>query len=305
MSRIPLRWAAATALVGCALGGCETATRSAAHEIAAGGVTQWVDTVHGRLKTRIYATEAVSDAPILLIVLHGDIPNPPPSYQYYFAQAVTEGYDAVAAMPEPVRARLGESRRYRDIVAAGILRPGYTDEDGDRSDGDMGYAVTDNFTPEVVDAVAEVIAHLKAEYGARAVVLAGHSGGAAISANVLGRHPELADGALLVACGCDPDAFYARRRITDPDPFWNQPNPSLRPMVMAADVPNDTRVRMVVGDQDELLPMTPLYAETLRAHGGDVAVVVAEGLGHNIMVSKAVFETLSSLLDEIGAPREP
>lgn len=206
-------------------------------------MTEWVDTVHGRLKTRVYATETVGDSPILLIVLHGDIPNPPPTY-HYFAQAVAEGYDAVAAMPGPVRARLGESLPYADIVAASILRPGYTDEEGDRSDGDMGYAVTDNFTPEVVDAVAEVIAHLQAEYRARAVILAGHSGGAAISANVLGRHPELADGALLVACGCDPDAFYARRRLTDPDPFWNQPNPSLRPLVLAADVPNATRVRV-------------------------------------------------------------
>jgi len=303
MSSIALRWAAAAAL-SCALAGCETDTPSAAPEIPAGGLTEWVDTAHGRLKTRVYATGTVGDSPILLIVLHGDLPNPPPSYQYSFAQAVAEGYDAVV-MPEPVRARLGESLRYTDIVAAGILRPGYADEDGDRSDGEMGYAVTDNFTPEVVDAVAEVIAHLQAEYGARAVILAGHSGGAAISANVIGRHPELADGALLVACGCDPDAFYARRRLTDPDPFWNQPNPSLRPLVLAAGVPNDTRVRMVVGDQDELLPMTQAYAEALRAHGGDVTVRVAEGLGHNIMVSRSVLETLSELLDEMGAPKEP
>ena len=256
MGGIALRWTtAAAALVGCALAGCEIATRSAAPEIPVGGTTEWVDTAHGRIKTKVYATETVGDSPILLIVLHGDLPIPPPSYQYSFAQAVTEGYDAVP-MPEPVRAGLGEAFRYTDIVAAGILRPGYTDADGDRSDGEMGYAVTDNFTPEVVDPVAEVIAHLQAEYRARAVVLAGHSGGAAISANVLGRHPELADGALLVACGCDPDAFYARRRLTDPDPYWNQPNPSLRPLVLAAEVPNDTRVRMVVGDQDELLPMT-------------------------------------------------
>jgi predicted esterase len=137
------------------------------------------------------------------------------------------------------------------------------------------------------------------------VILAGHSGGAAIFANVLGRQPELADSALLVACGCDPDAFYARRRLADPDPFWNQPNPSLRPLVLAADVPNDTRVRMVVGDQDELLPMTHAYADALRAHGVDVTVRVAEGLGHNILVTKPVVETLADLFDEMGAPKEP
>lgn len=304
MTVIVMRWVAAAALVACALAACDTAPRPTAPEIPAGGQTQWVDSAHGRLKTKVYATETISDSPILLVVLHGDFPSPPPSYQYYFAQAVAEGYDAVP-MPEAVRARLGEPRRYSDIVAAGILRPGYTDEEGDRSDGDMGYAVTDNFTPEVVDAVAEVIAHLQAEHGARAVILAGHSGGAAISANVLGRHPELAGGALLIACGCDPDAFYARRRLTDPDPFWNQPNPSLRPLVLAADVPNATRVRMVVGDQDELLPMTQAYAEALRAHGGDVTVRVAEGLGHNIMFSDAAIESLFALLDEMGAQKEP
>jgi hypothetical protein len=74
-------------------------------------MTEWVDTAHGRLKTKVYATGTLSDSPILLVVLHGDLPNPPPSYQYGFAQAVTEGYDAVP-MPEPVRARLGESLRY-------------------------------------------------------------------------------------------------------------------------------------------------------------------------------------------------
>ena len=83
------------------------------------------------------------------------------------------------------------------------------------------------------------------------------------------------------------------------------PNPSLRPLVLAADVPNDTRVRMVVGDQDELLPMTQAYAEALRTRGGDGTVLVAEGLGHNIMATKSVFETLSGLLDEMGPPENP
>jgi poly(3-hydroxybutyrate) depolymerase len=121
-----------------------------------GGQTQWVEVAEGRLKTEIYTSPQLSAHPILMVVLHGDLPNPRPSYQYALAQLVTQGVAAVA-MPDAVRARLGKSAVVDDVVAVGVLRPGYTDGKGDRSDGDMGMAALDNFTPEVTDAIATVV----------------------------------------------------------------------------------------------------------------------------------------------------
>src|SRR5262245_40173731 len=136
-----------------------------------GGATHWIDIPAGRLKTRVYTGTVTSTSPILVLVLHGDLPDPPPSYQYEFAKALVAD-PAVAT----------------DVVAAGGLRPGYREPAGDRSSGDMGRAVADNYTPEVVDAVARAARELKKAHRARATILVGHSGGAAIAADLLGRH---------------------------------------------------------------------------------------------------------------------
>ena len=175
------------------------------------GQTLWIKVPQGRLKSEVYRTPALSAHPVLVVVLHGDLPDPTPSYQYAFAQIVTQGAGA-ATMPEGVRTRIGNPPRAEDTVAVGILRPGYTDNAGDRSDGDMGNAADDNYTPEVTDAIAIAVSSLKQTFAARRVILVGHSGGAAIAANILGRHPDVADAALLVACACDPEGSRARMR---------------------------------------------------------------------------------------------
>ena len=102
-----------------------------------GGVTRWIDIPAGRLKTRVYDGRAVPESPVLVLVLHGDLPDPRPSYQYEFAKVIAS--------------------RFERVVAAGVLRPGYQDPTGARSSGDMGRAIADNYTPEVVDAVARAV----------------------------------------------------------------------------------------------------------------------------------------------------
>ena len=74
---------------------------------------------------------------------------------------------------------------------------------GDRSAGRRGMATGDNYTPEVVDATAQAISQLRADFHSSAIVLTGHSGGAAITGNLLGWHPSEVNGALLVSCPCD------------------------------------------------------------------------------------------------------
>ena len=83
----------------------------------------------------------MSSHPVLVVVLHGDLLGlrtlPPNTYHYVFADEAT--------------------RRIEDVVAAAVLRPGYRDHSGERSDGEQGLATGDNYTPEVVDAVAGVV----------------------------------------------------------------------------------------------------------------------------------------------------
>jgi pimeloyl-ACP methyl ester carboxylesterase len=243
-----------------------------------GGEVQWIDVTGGRLKTQIYSTTPLGARPTLVIALHGDLFDPTPSYQYAFAQALTQGFDA-PAMPGQVRARLGTHPHVNDVVAAGLLRPGYTDNAGDRSDGQRGEALGDNYTAEVVDAVATATRALTQRFLARRVVLVGHSGGATIAALVLGRHPDVADAALLVACGCG-----ATR--------------SLQPLDVARSVRPDVTVRLLVGAEDAVTPgeESQRYAEVLRQRGVDAQVTVLPGLGHNITFTRPVFSEAARLL---------
>ena len=267
-----------------------------------GGTTLWLDVAQGRVKAQVFARETVSDRPILVLVLHGDIPDPRPDYQYLVAKAVTvEWPDAPSVLPA-LRTALGTDWRDEEIVAAGILRPGYEDPYGDRSSGDMGRAIGDNYTLEVVDAIASVAQQLKASYNARAVVLVGHSGGGAIVANVLGRYPDLADGALLVACGCDPEAWRSRMRAQNPAPIWDEPNPSLLPLSLVGQVRRETTVRLIVGEEDDVILPEDIrrYAEALQQRGVDAQLTIEPGLGHNMLITPAAFRELGFLIQELA-----
>ena len=243
------------------------------------GVTRWIDVPGGRLKTRVYiGGTAVSEPPVLVLVLHGDLPEPPPSYQYEFADVIAD--------------------KFENVVAAGVLRPGYQDPTGDRSSGDMGGAIADNYTPDVVDAVARAATELVEDHTPRAILLVGHSGGAAIVANLLGRHPEVAHGAVLVGCGCDPFAWRARQRAETGNPIFAAPTRSLLPLDLADDVAPGTIVRLVVGQDDVVAPpaYSQAYATALRERGIDASVDVIPGLGHNILFAAQVLETLADVL---------
>jgi pimeloyl-ACP methyl ester carboxylesterase len=243
-----------------------------------GGETLWIEVADGRLKSKVYATTSRSEQPLLVVVLHGDLYNPTPSYQYAFAQALARGFDA-PALPAHVRARFTNPPRIDDVVAVGLLRPGYTDNAGDRSAGERGRARGDNFTPMVVDAIADAVEQLHKTFTARGVVLVGHSGGATIAANILGRRPDVADAALLVACGCGPTR-------------------SLQPLDLAPGVRRDVVVRLLVGSEDETTPpdQSRTYATTLQRHGVDAEMTVVPGLGHNIMFQPVIFAALERLL---------
>jgi hypothetical protein len=43
-----------------------------------GGATLWTNVPQGRLKAQVFAKEKIRERPILVLILHGDIPNPRP-----------------------------------------------------------------------------------------------------------------------------------------------------------------------------------------------------------------------------------
>jgi pimeloyl-ACP methyl ester carboxylesterase len=150
-----------------------------------------------------------------------------------------------------------------DTVFVGMMRPGYADSKKNASTGDkMGGG--DNYTAHNVDAVANALQALKAKYSARRLVVVGFSGGAATAGVILGRHPELIDAAVLIACPCD---LNIRRQ------GWKNQNSltrrSISPHEVADKVFKTVRVTAMTGEAD--MNTTPEqvkgYIADLKARG--------------------------------------
>lgn len=244
------------------------------------GTARWVTVGEQRIKTRVHASTDVGEGSTLVVALGGDGGGRAP---YVFSRRAAAAID--------------------NVVVAAVVRPGYTDEVGDRSDGERGLRVGDNYTAEVVDVIAEVISDLKASFGASRVVVVGHSGGAAITAALLGRHPAAIDGALLVACPCDVAAWRRHMHSVRGDDWWLGPVDAVSPITVAEYVSRSVRVRMIVGSDDQTTPeeLTVEYAEALQARTVDVAVTIAPGLGHDILLEPIVLAELQQLIASLSA----
>ena len=138
-------------------------------------------------KIRTYRSADVTDKPILVVALHGDSPFNNPGYQYRFAELV--------------------ANKNSNVISVGMLRPGYTDPLGRTSDGIKGDAIGDNYDEKRVNQIAQAITKLEKLYSPSKVILAGHSGGAAITANLISLFPLLIDHAFIVSCPCDVNAW--------------------------------------------------------------------------------------------------
>lgn len=194
--------------------------------------------------------------PILVVVLHGDVSAGGPA-NYHFPIAA-----AIAAA-------------HRETVAVAVVRPGYEDGEGGQSTG-THFGRTDSYTTTNIDAVAGVVAKLKAHHAPRRTILLGHSGGAATAGVILGRHPGLADAAVLVACPCN----IAQWRISRGRSAWTR---SQSPDGWVGAVPARTRVVAITGGADDnTLPfLAERYVEQLVARGIAAQVEIVPGATHN------------------------
>jgi predicted esterase len=239
----------------------------------------WVRGGHECLHYEEYRSASLTAHPDLVVVLHGDAPFQRPGYQYAAARRISSDVE--------------------NVIAVGLLRPGYTDPDGFRSSGIRGRAVGDNYTAADVDAIAAAIAALADSYLAGRVFLVGHSGGAAIVGDIIGRHPGLASGgAILISCPCDVPGWREHMDSAQHDPIWRTPVQSLSPLDLAPRVDPHTVVRVIVGTADNVAPpaFSEAYAQQLQAHGVQVGLVGIPGGGHDILLDDRVMGEIARVI---------
>ncbi len=205
---------------------------------------RYIDTALGKQKIMIFAPEE-GEAKELIFFFHGDSAFRPPSYQYDMARRIVghrEGAMAVA-----------------------VLRPGYEDGCGDKSEGDAGFKMGDNYTLEVVNVLAEVITAVQSEYPLE-TTLFGHSGGAALSAILMNRHPDLASAALLAACPCDLTAWRQHMYERTGNERWISDLPGLNPMQETLSLKREIKVFAFSDLNDQITPneFTKEYVAKLK-----------------------------------------
>jgi len=240
-----------------------------------GGVALQLATRAGTLKGLAFRGAQAPDG-TLIFVLHGDAPFDRPGYQYVFAAR------AAAALP------------HTTVVA--LLRPGYEDPTGDRSDGWKGLTTGDNYGPGAVDAIADAIRAVTAREHAQRVILVGHSGGAAIAADLLGRHPGIANAALLVGCPCDVPQWRRHMLAKQVNPLWLLPVDSLSPASLAPGIAPGTRIVALVGADDDVAPsaLSLAFVAAARAARANAVLELAPGRGHDILLDPEAMAALQA-----------
>lgn len=162
--------------------------------------------------------------------------------------------------------------------AISMQRPGYASDlgisDGFSNPGDNDY------TSGNVAIIADALQNLRNLNPGKKILLAGHSGGSAMTALVASRFPASADAYLLMGCPCDvPQWRLWRNSSANRTGVWGR---SLSPLEEARKMPADTLIGIVVGNRDEntLPKFSEAYAAALQARDVKTRVIYAMGATH-------------------------
>ena len=207
------------------------------------------------LTMRLFGT---STPRTLVVWLHGDVSSGGPA-NYHFAAARTFAEEQAAA----------------DVLSVALVRPGYPDGDGNASSvAFLQAGRQDHYTRQNVSEVAGAIQRLKTRFRPARTLVVGHSGGAATAAVLLGLAPDLLDGAVLVACPCELNAWRLGRRP------WTA---SENPFDWAARTPLGARVHALTGTLDDNTAprLAQIYVATLQQRGIDAKFESIENATHN------------------------
>ena len=213
----------------------------------------------------------------LVVTLHGGLSRGGTAdYMVRFAREVSElGVNAVAMM-------------HPGYTGAGRTSSGRAARDRHRDD---------RFRKREIDSIASALEKLKTHHGAKRLILVGHSLGAIISGVILGRHPDLADAALLVACPCDLDRWrrsHGRKRLA----FAQSPHRYLKKIAP------DTKIVALTGsDDDNTRPSNCQdYIAKAKKRGLDAKFVLVQGAGHGYYprLADAALTAVEEILGRAG-----
>lgn len=233
-----------------------------------------VDNICTQIKT--YTSYKAKNPSTLVVALHGDNNNQ--SYQYEFASRVAQ--------------------HSKNVVSIGMLRPGYTDNRDRTSDGIRGFAVGDNYDEPRIHQIAKAIIKLKKYYKVNKVILAGHSGGAAITAKLIAIYPNLINHAFIVSCPCHIPSWSADRYKVSKFHRFKDSLEVVSPIEMVDGISSDTKITIIVGkDDDNTKPyLSEEYFNALKDAGKNASYHVIPG-EHNVFLYELV---LGLVTNEVG-----
>ncbi len=228
-------------------------------------------------KIRTYRSTDVTDKPVLVVALHGDSPFNNPGYQYRFAKLVVN--------------------KNSNVISVGLLRPGYTDPIGRISDGVKGDAIGDNYDVKRVNQVSQTIKELKKLYSPSKVILAGHSGGAAITANLISLFPQMIDHAFIVSCPCDVNAWRENMLSLTNKSIFRGNIDTLSPIDLVDRLNKKTTISILVGKNDKItIPiLSEKYKKAATKKVLKVTLTLIEGQ-HDIFLSPDIINAITEII---------
>jgi len=189
----------------------------------------------------------------------------------------------------------GVGRINKNNVAHVILmRPGYYDSTGNSSTG-TSYRRSrrgTSYNAYYVEELALAIKTLKDYHKANKVILVGHSGGAAIAALILGRHPGVASGAILAACPCNLNKWVQSLGKSSG-------KGALSPHDYVENIGPDVSVVALTGTKDtNTIPILAVeYIEELKNNNINGKFIGVEGETHNgVARSPQFFDAINEML---------
>jgi pimeloyl-ACP methyl ester carboxylesterase len=191
--------------------------------------------------------------------------------------------------------RYGVSEINKKNVAHIILmRPGYYDSSRNSSTGvsdRLSRRVT-SYNSHNVKEIAFAIKKLKNYHKPNKIIIVGHSGGAAIAALILGRHPGIANGAILAACPCNIDKWV---QMAGRSSGLGALSPHDYVENIAPDV---TLIRLTGTNDDNTFPILSLeYIEKLKENSVNAKFIGVEAETHNgVARSPQFYNAISEII---------
>ncbi|MBQ4836844.1 alpha/beta hydrolase family protein [Pseudoalteromonas luteoviolacea] len=237
-------------------------------------------------KIKTYKSDEITKTPVLVVALHGDSPFNNPSYQYEFANQI-----ALHSI---------------NTVSVGMLRPGYTDHLKRTSDGVRGETVGDNYDESRIHQIAKAIQKLKVYHNSDKVILAGHSGGSAITAKLIALYPRLINHAFIVSCPCNIPQWRADMYKSSHYEGFKKSLATISPIELIDNVANEIGITLFVGKDDKVTKpyLSNEYFAALKKAGKKVDYHVIDG-DHRLFLNQTILNSVVDVVSDYNKPSQP